>query len=352
MRRLLGDIFRSQDDFEVDVARDGVEALAKLHSFQPDVMTLDVHMPNMDGLECLDRIMIERPCRVIMVSSLTDKGAEETLEAMQLGAVDFVPKPGGAVSLAIDDLKPLLIDKVRAASKVRLSNARRLTERVRLRTAKAGGLSSATPSAGPLPKPASTTPLHRCAADTVVLVGTSTGGPPALDALLSPLPANFPWPIVIAQHMPATFTGPLARRLDRLCALTVQEVTGSDPLVPGHVYVGRGDGDIVVVARGDKAYASAVEPLAYPWHPSVNRLVSSAMQQLGSRRLIGVLLTGMGDDGASAMLKMRSEGGRTIAEAEESAVVWGMPGELVKAGGADIVAPIDKIAGYLTDWAA
>lgn len=357
MRRVLGDIFRSQDDFEVELARDGVEGLAKLHSFRPDVITLDVHMPNMDGLACLDRVMVERPCRVIMMSSLTEDGANETIQAMQLGAIDFVAKPGGAVSLAIDDLKPLLIEKVRAASKVRLRTARRLAERLRLQalTPTAALQKPAAIGKGAPPKSLalSTPTRRRPAADTVVLVGASTGGPPALDALLSPLPASFPWPIVIAQHIPASFTGPLARRLDRLCDLSVQEVTGAEPLIPGHVYVGRGDGDIMVVMRGNKAFVTAAAPLAhYPWHPSVDRLVTSALESLGAERLIGVLLTGMGSDGASAMARMRADGGRTIAEAEQSAVVWGMPGELVKAGGADVVAPADRIAGYLMEWAA
>ena len=133
MRRLLGNVFQSQEDFEVVFARDGVEALARLHEFQPDVVTLDIHMPNMDGLACLDRIMVERPTRVVMVSALTEAGAEETLEAMQLGAVDFITKPDGAMSLAMDDFGPILIEKVRSASKARLRASLRLTERVRLR---------------------------------------------------------------------------------------------------------------------------------------------------------------------------------------------------------------------------
>ncbi len=189
-------------------------------------------------------------------------------------------------------------------------------------------------------------------ADGVVLVGASTGGPPALDALLSPLPATFPWPIIIAQHMPASFTGPLARRLDRLCALNVHEVVRPEPLIPGHVYVGKGDADIIIVKRGEEALVTAAPPLAeYRWHPSVDRLVATAMQHLGARRLVGVLLTGMGNDGATAMTKLRSEGGRTIAESEDTAIVWGMPGELVKAGGAEVIAPMDKIASHLSDWA-
>jgi two-component system chemotaxis response regulator CheB len=166
------------------------------------------------------------------------------------------------------------------------------------------------------------------------------------------LPADFPWPILIAQHMPATFTGPLARRLDTLCALTVLEVTGPTPLRAGHVYVGRGDADMIVSRRPDGIILT-VAPSSpdYRWHPSVDRLVLTAMEHLGPRRLIGVLMTGMGNDGAAAMTRLSAEGGRTIAEAEETAIVWGMPGELVKAGGAQLVAPLGKIAYHLLDWA-
>jgi len=349
MRRLLANVFNAEGDFTVDIARDGVEALAKAHEFKPDVMTLDVHMPNMDGLACLNRIMVECPTRVIMVSSLTDEGAGETFEAMQLGAVDFVAKPGGAASLTINEWAPVLIEKVRLAAKQRLRTTRRLAERVRFR---AKALESAASRKTSLQSRWPTSRQRAAgASDCVVLVGSSTGGPPALDALLSPLSADFPWPIVIAQHMPASFTGPLAKRLDRLCALKVQEVSTPCPLAPGNVYIGKGDADVIVVSRGDRLLVTAAPPLAeYRWHPSVDRLVTTAMQRLGPHRLIGVLLTGMGNDGAVTMPKLRADGGRTIAEAEESAVVWGMPGELVKSDGADVIAPIETIASHLTEW--
>jgi two-component system, chemotaxis family, protein-glutamate methylesterase/glutaminase len=354
MRRLLGDVFKAEGDFEVAFARDGVEALACLETFRADVVTLDVQMPHMDGLACLDRIMVMHPCPVVMVSSLTEQGAEVTLDALQLGAVDFVAKPGGAISLVMDEFGPILVDTVRAASKARIRRASRLTEKVRLRakggtapkTARryAGARSRSSLAADPLTSAAP--------ADGVVLVGSSTGGPPALDALLAPLPADFPWPILIAQHMPASFTGPLARRLDKLCALTVLEVTGPTTLVPGHVYVGRGDADMIVSKRPEGVVVTAAPSSAdYRWHPSVDRLVSTAMEHLGARRLIGVLLTGMGNDGAAAMTRLNAEGGRTIAESEETAIVWGMPGELVKAGGAQVVAPLGRIAAHLLGWA-
>jgi two-component system chemotaxis response regulator CheB len=342
VRKLLGQAFAGEVDFEVEFARDGLEALGKLASFQPDVITLDVHMPQMDGLACLDRIMVERPCPVVMVSSLTEDGAEATLEALRLGAVDFVPKPTGAVSLHMDQLAPELVAKVRAAAGARLRSSLRLKERVRHRI---GG-------SAPPPKrrtfSASPMPVTVASGDGLVLVGVSTGGPPALEALLTPLPEDFPWPILVAQHMPATFTGPLARRLDGLCKIGVAEVQRPTVLASGCAYIGRGDADLIVSRRAGQlvAMSAPVRP-GYPWHPSADRLVRSAMDELPPGQLIGVLMTGMGDDGAEAMALLHAQGGRTIAEAEETAVVWGMPGELVKAGGADWVLPLPRIAERL-----
>jgi two-component system chemotaxis response regulator CheB len=181
--------------------------------------------------------------------------------------------------------------------------------------------------------------------DGIVLVGASTGGPPALEALLTPLPGDFPWPIIIAQHMPAAFTGPLARRLDALCALSVLEVSRPMPLRPGEVYIGRGDADVILAPRGTgPVVMAAPSGASYRWHPSVDRLVESALGLCAASRLVGILMTGMGNDGARSMTRLRSEGGRTIAEARETAIVWGMPGELVKAGGAAVVSPLDEIA--------
>jgi two-component system chemotaxis response regulator CheB len=182
----------------------------------------------------------------------------------------------------------------------------------------------------------------------LVLVGTSTGGPPALEALLVPLRAEFPWPILVAQHMPASFTASLAKRLDGICSIDVVEVRQPTLLRAGCAYIGRGDADIVVSKRGSSLVAMTVPINAsYPWHPSTDRLVRSAMELVSPEQLIGILMTGMGDDGAKAMAELRSKGGRTIAEAEETAVVWGMPGELVRADGANWTLPLPKIARKL-----
>jgi two-component system chemotaxis response regulator CheB len=349
MRRLLGTLFAQHNDFEVAFARDGLEALDRVNDFAPDVVTLDVNMPHMDGVACLNQIMLARPCPVVMLSSLTAAGAEVTLQAMALGAVDFVAKPSGAISLSMHEFGPRLVETVRTASRARVRCSLRLAERVRLRAG--GGMARGpAPSArAPLPVAAAGVQARPPGpADGVVVVGCSTGGPPALDALLARLPADFPWPIMVAQHMPAAFTGALARRLDRLCALSVVEVTRPMKLAVGHVYVGKGEADMIVSPRpGGPVVTAAPSSDEYRWHPSVDRLVSSAMQHLGAARLIGVLMTGMGDDGAASMSRLRAEGGRTIAEAEETAVVWGMPGELVRAGGASWVVPLSKIAHRL-----
>ena len=346
-RKLLTGIFSEQPDFEIRQARDGVEALGIIGEYAPDVVTLDVHMPRMDGLTCLDRIMIEHPCPVVMVSALTADAADATLEALHLGAVDFISKPAGPISMDIHEIEPLLVDKVRAAAGARLRPSLRLRERVRHRVGNVASRTDRKPAAvdafaGPNPATDALT------GDGLVLIGVSTGGPPALETLLSRLPADFPWPILIAQHMPASFTGPLAKRLDGLSALAVSEVRRSAPLHPGHVYIGRGEADLIVTRRGSKlvAMAAPTNP-EYPWHPSADRLVRSALAQLPARQIVGVLLTGMGSDGVAAMADLHAEGGRTIAEAAETAVVWGMPGELVAAKRADWVVPLPAIADCL-----
>ncbi len=339
VRKLFGRVLADESDFETQFARNGIEALEQNRSFQPDVITLDVHMPEMDGLSCLNSIMLERPCPVVMVSSHTKEGAEATLEALRLGAVDFIAKPTGAISLGIHDMAALLVRKVREVANARPRISLRLKERVRHR------IGTAVPEA---PRPRTITHPGK-QGEGLVIIGTSTGGPPALEMLLNSLQADFPWPILIAQHMPAGFTGPLAQRLNSLCALTVVEVIQPTPLRAGTAYIGRGDADIIVSRRGKCLTALAAPVLPdYLWHPSTDRLVRSAMEHLPAIQIIGVLMTGMGSDGAAAMTLLRERGGRTIAESEETAVVWGMPGELVKANGADWVLPLPEIAPRLT----
>ncbi|MCJ8056940.1 MULTISPECIES: chemotaxis-specific protein-glutamate methyltransferase CheB [Rhizobiaceae] len=346
MRKLLGQIFTAEGDFGIAFARDGAEALKVISSFQPDVVTLDIHMPLMDGLACLDRIMLEHPCPVVMVSSLTEEGAEETLAALEIGAVDFIAKPGGAISLSIDELAPRLVEKVRMAATVRIRRSRRLAERVRL--------TQVIPSQSTIPSRGRGLTSQQRGRDSsrsgLVLIGTSTGGPPALDAVLAQLPAGFGWPVVVAQHMPASFTGPLARRLDKICALTVSEVSQQTKLEPGNIYIAKGDADIVISSRAGSLVAMAApSDQAYRWHPSVDRMVRSAMKHVPATDLVGILMTGMGNDGAAAMADLHAAGGYTIAESEETSVVWGMPGELVRLNGASEIRRVEDIGSALLD---
>jgi two-component system chemotaxis response regulator CheB len=339
MRKLLGRVLADVTEFEVHFARNGMEGLEKLAALNPDVVTLDIHMPGMDGLACLDRIMLENPRPVLMVSSVTREGADVTLEALRLGAVDFVSKPEGALSLHMEVFGPLFVAKVRAVAGAKLKASLRLRERVQHRI---GG------SVSPRQRVGRGEAAVCATGNGIVVVGTSTGGPPALEALLVALPSTFPWPIVIAQHMPASFTGALARRLDGLCTIAVSEVARPTALEPGHAYIGRGDADVVISKiAGDLAASPAPAEATRPWHPSADRLVESAIAHVPPSLLIGVLMTGMGDDGAGSMTRLRALGGRTIAEAEETAVVWGMPGKLVEAGGATWVLPLPDIAGQL-----
>jgi two-component system chemotaxis response regulator CheB len=348
MRKLLEGIFRGEGDFDIQLARNGTEALELVRSFDPHVVTLDVQMPGMDGLSCLSQIMIQAPRPVVMISSLTAEGADATLEAIELGAVDFIAKPAGTVSLEIDRMRPVLIEKVRGAVQAKIRPTLRLKERIRHQFRGAGVVSKpirsdqyGTRKTGPRLEPG------------LILVGTSTGGPAALDIVLPRLPQQLPWPVIVAQHMPANFTGAFARRLDRNCDLKVVEVGRPMLLEPGTIYIGRGDADVVVSSRQSGLHAMPVPARRdYPWHPSVERMVQSALEHYDPTRLIGVLMTGMGNDGAAAMTELRQRGGRTIAEAESTAVVWGMPGELVKNGGADLVKPVDEIAASLAEWMA
>lgn len=345
VRKLFGRVLADESDIEIAFARNGIEALSKLEEFAPDVITLDVQMPQMDGLACLDRIMVQRPCPVVMVSAVTSEGAEATLDALRLGAVDFVPKPTGAVSLRIDEFAPILKEKIRAAAAARLPASHRLKERVRYQTR---GTPPLTRRKLEVNDELTEDPVEAAQGEGIVLVGTSTGGPAALEALLVSLPRTFPWPVLVAQHMPATFTGSLATRLNGICALEVVEAARPMQLRAGCVYIGRGDADIVVSKRASGLIVTSVPAKSdYPWHPSTDRLVRSAMEHVPAKQLVGVLMTGMGNDGAEAMTELRANGGRTIAEAEETAIVWGMPGELVKAGGATWVVALPKIGQRL-----
>lgn len=344
MRRQLTKLFEAEGDFIIQVARNGREAVEENTSFAPDVVTLDINMPEMDGLTALSMLMAERPVPVVMVSSLTEKGAMATLEALNLGAVDYILKPGGTISLSISEVEGEIIAKVRAAARARLRSSRGLAARVR---ASARPAPPPKPAAHPKPIVRSTSP----AGSGVVLIGVSTGGPQTLEDILPLFPADFPWPILVAQHMPASFTRPFAERMNTLCALDVSEVTRPTLLEPGRILIARGGADMVVSRRVGKLYAiTRPEHPDYLWHPSVELLGLSALEVCDPAQVIAVLLTGMGHDGADAFTALRKRGARTIAESEDSAVVFGMPAELIARGGAAVVLPAERIAGQVMTW--
>ncbi|WP_226018068.1 chemotaxis-specific protein-glutamate methyltransferase CheB [Novosphingobium sp. FKTRR1] len=346
MRRQLSTLFASAGGFEIRQARTGKEAIAENISFAPDVVTLDINMPEMDGLTALSVIMTERPVPVVMVSSLTERGALATLEALNMGAVDYIPKPGGTISLSIVEIERDLIAKVRAAAQSRLRPLPATPPAARPAPRSAGSQALSRLRAAPRPGPA------QKVGDGLVLIGVSTGGPRTLGEILPFLPADFPWPVLVAQHMPGAFTKSFAERLDRMCPLAVQEVVAPSPITPGQIYVARGGADMVVARRSEGLYAlPRPESAQHLWHPSVELLARSALAHCPATSLVGVMLTGMGNDGADGFAEIARRGGRTIAESDETAIVYGMPRELVDRGGAKAVLPAHRIAAQLCNWA-
>ncbi len=340
MRRLLTMVFESAGDFIIRHARNGLEAVEENRIFQPDVVTLDINMPEMDGITALSLIMAERPVPVVMVSSLTEKGALATFEALHLGALDYIAKPDGTISLSIDVIRDELLLKVRSAvgARVKGKGTRGLVQRLREEREK------------PPPRPIAF--RRSVAADGLVVIGVSTGGPKALEDVLPHLAADFPCPVLVAQHMPPAFTRPFAQRMDDLCQLNVVEAAQPMPIEPGTIYIGKGGADMVVSQRGGKMTVLAKpESKNFLWHPSVELLGRSILEHCDPGRVIAVMLTGMGYDGADAFCEIKKRGGRTIAESEKSAVVFGMPAELIKRGGASVVLPLEKIAAQIQVWA-
>ncbi|HET9957670.1 MAG TPA: chemotaxis protein CheB, partial [Polyangiaceae bacterium] len=282
MRRHLVQIFEEAGGFEIRTARDGLDCLRQTQEFQPDVVTLDLNMPHMDGMTCLSHLMIESPRPVVVVSSLTERDALPTLEALALGAVDYVPKPGGTISANIRDIHQVLVSKVRGAARSRVRRARNLAARLQ-QPAPTRGRSPATPIARePLPRAA----LPRAVAcseslrlERLVLIGVSTGGPRALEELLPKLPADYPIPILVSVHMPGAFTTQFAKRMGEACALQVVEVRRQVSVAAGTIYLAAGDTDMLVTRRSDKLVAipTPADP-SFLWHPSIERMVASTLQ--------------------------------------------------------------------------
>lgn len=314
------------DDPELEVvgtARDGFEALDKITSLKPDVVTLDIEMPKLNGLDCLVKIMAQSPLPVIMVSHLTRGGAEPTLQALELGAVDFVTKVSDSDPEAILAIRNELIPKLKIAAGI---------ERSKLR------ISSPHPVSGG-PRPLPEMPSDHL---ELLVIGASTGGPRALDHLLMLLPNNFPLGILVAQHMPKDFTKVFAGRLNGRCELNVAEVKSGEEIKPGKILIAPSGYQTEVVRRGNALVAEVFDYPNQLYKPSVDVLFKSVALACGAKT-IAVILTGMGSDGAAGILELRHCGARTIAEDEASCVVFGMPKAAIATGGIEFVESLPEI---------
>ena len=316
----------------ISTAVNGEDGIKQVLKDAPDVITLDLEMPIMDGFAFLRWVMANRPTPVIVISSRSSD--RSVFKALELGAVDFIVKPGGRVSVRLEEIRDDLLAKIHQVSEVRLENVKR-----HIRDGEISGM----PTAQIVPV------LHRKI--DLVVIGSSTGGPPALQSLLGSLPL-LPIPFVIAQHMPAVFTRLFAERLNRQTPYRVKEGEHGETLMPGMVYIARGGEQTEVVREGSALKLRCRPRDESEIHgPSVNVLFASAAAAC-TDRLIGVILTGMGDDGAEGLLAIRNGGGRTIAESEETAIIFGMPQEAIRAGAVEHVLPLNQVPRAIRKFAA
>jgi two-component system, chemotaxis family, protein-glutamate methylesterase/glutaminase len=333
IRSVMKEIVNSQPDMEVvGVAPDPLIARDLIKQTNPDVLTLDVEMPRMDGLDFLERLMRLRPMPVVMVSSLTERGSEVTMQALELGAVDFVTKPKLAIQNGMLEYTQLITDKIRAASKAKVKAAR-------LPTAPGAQATPGEPHLAALRNPL-------ISSEKLIIVGASTGGTEAIKEFLIRMPSDCP-AILITQHMPEGFTQSFARRLDSLCKISVKEAVHGERVLPGHAYIAPGHSHLLL-ARSGANYVTQLdqgEPVNRH-RPSVDVLFSSAAKHAG-KNAVGVILTGMGKDGANGMLEMKNAGAYNFAQDEASCVVFGMPKEAIAAGGTHEVGPLNELSGMV-----
>lgn len=339
MRKKLSEMLRAEPDIEVvATARDGEDGVAKARELRPDVITMDINMPRLDGLSALQLILEDAICPVIMVSSLTQEGALATFEAMELGAFDYVAKPGGTISTNIAQTQRELGDKIRAAAKRRARKAQRRapirTERVR----------SFRPAEADQDRELLQAGASDMGLQWAVAIGISTGGPRTILEVVPELPPDLGVPVFMVQHMPPAFTASFAARLAQSSQMPVVEARAGDAVRQNVVYLAKGGQHMLLrkASTGKVSLRLSTIPETL-FMPSVNVMMDSVLHIFGSGTL-GVLMTGMGNDGADAMCRIRKAGGYGIAESEETAVVWGMPKEAIQRGGADIVLPSHQIA--------
>ena len=327
IRSLMTEIINSQPDMVVvATASDPLIARDLVKQHNPDVMTLDVEMPRMDGLEFLEKLMRLRPMPVVMVSSLTERGSEAALRALELGAIDFVTKPRLGIRDGLYAYTDLIAGKIRIAAAAKLLPVKRL--------AAADNLLAVVDA------PMLRSPL--LSTEKLIIIGASTGGTEAIRKVLQPLPPDSPG-IMIAQHMPAGFTQSFAERLNSLCRIAVSEAKHGERILPGHAYIAPGGFHLSLTRSGANYVAQVdLEPPVNRHRPSVDVLFDSAAKHAG-KNAIGVILTGMGRDGAEGLLRMRQAGAHTLAQDEASCVVFGMPREAIALGGVNEVVPLQEM---------
>ncbi|MBR9754491.1 chemotaxis response regulator protein-glutamate methylesterase [Cobetia sp. 4B] len=371
IRELMAEIINAQPDMQVvATAPDPLVARDLIKRHEPDVLTLDVEMPRMDGLDFLERLMRLRPMPVVMVSSLTERGGEITLRALELGAVDFVSKPRLGIRGGMLEYAETIADKIRAAARARVRPAGRAVTSPSAGGVQAGSVLSNSAQSNPYPSSladrsvaasvaapvsqdkesppaiaaASRRPL--LSSEKLIAVGASTGGTEAIRAVLQSLPADAP-AILVTQHMPPGFTRSFAERLNGLCRIAVKEAAHGERILPGHAYIAPGDAHLTL-SRSGANYVVTLDqrPPVNRHRPSVDVLFDSVARVAG-RNAVGVILTGMGRDGARGLLQMREAGAHTIAQDEQSCVVYGMPREAVELGAAQSVLPLSRISGQL-----
>ncbi|GAB3049138.1 protein-glutamate methylesterase/protein-glutamine glutaminase [Stenotrophomonas tumulicola] len=333
VRQILSEILASDPGIEVvGTAADPLLARDKIKRLAPDVITLDVEMPRMDGLAFLENLMRLHPLPVVMISSLTERGADTTLQALALGAVDFVSKPKLDVSRGLQAYADEIIEKVKAAARSRVRALVRVPVAPKLTLA---------PQA-----PAASRSSQFRTTDRLIALGASAGGTEALRVVLEGLPADAP-AVVMTQHLPATFSGAFAERLDRHSAMAVREASDGEAVLPGHAYLPPGGRHLRVIRDGARWRCRVDDGPAVNRHkPAVDVLFQSVALSAGANA-IGVILTGMGDDGARGLLQLRQAGAPTLVQDEATSVVWGMPGAAMKLGAADETVPLEKIAERL-----
>ncbi|HEY3698297.1 MAG TPA: chemotaxis response regulator protein-glutamate methylesterase [Spongiibacteraceae bacterium] len=339
VRQVLTELLKSDPAIEViGTAADPIFALEKMQKDWPDVIVLDVEMPRMDGITFLRKIMAERPTPVVICSTLTEKGAETTMQAMSAGAVDIITKPKIGLKQFLNDAIAEITRAVKAAAG---ANVKRLA----VSAASAGAAVKPKLTADAILAPASAHAMAQTT-DRVIAIGTSTGGTQALELVLTALPRVCPG-IVIVQHMPEKFTAAFASRLNGLCEIEVREAQNGDRVIPGRALIAPGGKHMLLRRSGAQYVAEVIDgPVVNRHRPSVDVLFRSVAKCAG-KNAIGIIMTGMGDDGAAGLLEMKQAGAYTVAQDEATCVVYGMPKEAVKRGAADKILPLESIAGVI-----